>query len=79
MAKRIVDPYISDYPAAMNAAKARREARNAKMVNRQVPYGHPYRIAPNFFPYWLAKIFGRIDALVNKPKHKPKNNRRRGR
>lgn len=77
MAKRSADPNISDYPAPMSAAKARREARNAKNVNRQVPYGHPYRVAPNFFPYWLAKILGRIDALLHKPKPRPARRRRR--
>ena len=75
MVKRSIDPNISDYPAPMSVSKARREARAAKQVNRQVPYGHPYRVAPNFFPYWLAKIIGRVDALLNKPKRRPSRRR----
>lgn len=77
MARRTVDPNISDYPAPMSVSKARREARNAKQVNRQVPYGHPYRLAPDFFLYWLAKLIGRIDAAVHKPKPRPDRRRRR--
>lgn len=77
MAKRSIDPHISDYPAPMSATKARREARNAKQVNRQVPYGHPYRVAPGFFPYWLARIIGKLDAALHKPKRR--STRRRSR
>ena len=57
-------PEISIYPNKMSVKRALFEARRARKQGYCLPLGHPYRVAPGWMPYAIARVIGSIDRLI---------------